>query len=286
MNPSEFHVLLNEPKIPPRVAVENLMLVSLGLRPCSQTTIPAELPNGALIGEAIDVRFKPKLERLRLMQDQKAKIKEIGEIRKGMASAFDELVEGSAEYKSLNNWTKKLGLKVDQVEVRPTLHEFYVYRERETLKLLQMLMQERGKLKVEAVRKPNPTRGQLQFAYPEEFNVAWIRRMGGLLGYPECCVDRYALDREQGINAEARAAAQLKELAALPDPHVYLASYFFPCSPTCPKAKEKGELYHRKLLEALPEAGRAYEGIIADNLDRVKRQPEIISEYLNRLRSV
>ena len=37
------------------------------------------------------------------MQDQKAKIKEIGEIRKGMASAFEEIVEKSSEYKALSS---------------------------------------------------------------------------------------------------------------------------------------------------------------------------------------
>ena len=286
MNSTELRELLHDPLVSPRVAVENLMLVSLGLRPCSQTTLPAELPTGASMGEAIDTRFKPRLEKLRAMQDQKARIREIGEIRKGMATAFDDLVEGSAEYKSLSRWVKKLDLRVNQVEVRPTVHEFYLYKEKETLKELQRLMQERGKLRVEAVKKPDPSRGQLQFAYPEEFNGAWIRRMGRLLGYPDCCVDRYAMDREQGVNAEARAAAQLKELTTDPDPHAYLSSYFFPCSPTCVKAVEKGELYHRKLSEVLPEAGEAYEVIIVENLDRVRRQPEIINEYLSRLRGV
>jgi hypothetical protein len=284
LNPNELRELLHDPLVAPRVAVENLILISLGFRSCSQTTIPAELPSGPSMGEEIDTRFKPRLEKLRSIQDQKAKIKEIGEIRKAMAAAFDDLVEGSAEYKSLSTWAKKLGIRVNQVEVRPTVHEFYLYREKETLKELQRLMQERGKLRVEAVKKPDPSRGHLQFAYPEEFNGAWIRRMGRLLGYPDCCVDRYAMDREQGINAEARAATQLKELTTDPDPHAYLSSYFFPCSPTCVKAVEKGELYHRKLSETLPEAGKAYEGIIVENLDRVRRQPEIIDEYLSRLR--
>jgi hypothetical protein len=286
LNPTELRELLHDSLVAPRVAVENLMQVSLGLRSCSQTTIPAELPSGPSMGEKIDARFKPRLEKLRSTQDQKAKIKEIGEIRKGMATAFDDLVEGSAEYKSLSRWAKKLDLRVNQVDVRPTVHEFYLYKEKETLKELQRLMQERGKLRVDTVKKPDPSRGQLQFAYPEEFNGAWIRRMGRLLGYPDCCVDRYAMDREQGINAEARAATQLKELTTNPNPHAYLSSYFFPCSPTCVKAVEKGELYHHKLSEELPEAGEAYEVIIVENLDRVRRQPEIISEYLNRLRGV
>ncbi len=286
MNPTELHELLNDPLVTPRVAVENLLLVNLGLRLCSQTTIPAELPSSQSMGEAIDARFKPRLERLRAMQDKKAKIREIGEIRKGMASAFDEIVEGSVEYKALSSWSKKLGLRFNQIEVRPTVHEFYLYREKDNLKELQRLMQERGRLRVEAVKKPDPSRGQLQFAYPEEFSGDWIRRMGRLLGYPICCVDRYASDREQGINVEARAAAQLKELTTALNPHVYLASYFFPCNPTCEKAEEKGELYHLKLSEALPEAGEAYANIILENPDRVRRQPEIIGEYLSKLRGV
>ncbi len=286
MNPSDLLELLSEKRVPRRVAVENIMLVALGLRPCSQTTIPAELPSGQAMGERIDQRFKSRMEKLRLIIDQKQKLKEIAQIRKDMASAFDEVVEGSEEYRSFASWTKRLDLKVDQVEVRPTVHEFYLYRERDTLKELQRLMQERGKLRVEAMRKPDPSRGQLQFAYPEEFNGTWIRRMGKLLGYPDCCVDRYASDRGKGVSAESRAAAQLKELSTDPDPHAYFASYFFPCSPTCQKAREKGELYHLMLSEALPKAGKAYEAIITENLDRVRMQPEIIGEYLNRLKGI
>lgn len=284
MNPKDLGELLAEQRVARKVSVENLALVSLGLRMCSQTTIPAELPSGEAMGAAIDARFKPQMERLRAIQDQKTRIKTIGEIRKGMASAFEEVVEGSPDYKALASWAKRLGLKVNQVEVRPTVHEVYLYRERDTLKELQRLTQERGKLRVEAVKRPEPSRGQLQFAYPEEFNGPWVRRMGRLLGYPDCCVDRYASDREQGINVEERAATQLKEFRGEPDPHTYLASYFFPCTPTCEKAKARGELYHSKLSEALPEAGEAYGTIIRENLERVRRQPEIIGEYLSRIR--
>lgn len=286
MNASDFARLLDDPEVARRIAVENLMLVALGLRPLSQTTIPAELPGGATLGGAIDSRFKPRLEKLRLMQDQKAKIKEIGEIRKGMASAFEEIVEKSSEYRALQSWAKKLDLRVNQVEVRPTVHEFYLYREKETLRELQALMQERGRLKVEAVKKPNPARGELQFAYPEEFNAAWIKRMGRLLGYPDCCVAQYAEDREKGVNAEARAAGQLKELSTEPDHHAYLSGYFFPCSPTCENALNKGYHYHEGLKNALPQAGEAYEKTLRENLDRVRRQPEIIGEYLSRIKGV
>lgn len=286
MNPQDFAKLLEDPEVARRVAVENMMLVVLDLRPLSQTTIPAELPGGATLGGAIDSRFKPRLEKLKLTQDPKAKIKEIGEIRKGMASAFEEIVEKSSEYKALSSWAKKLDLKVNQVEVRPTVHEFYLYRKKETLKELQALMQERGRLRVEAVKKPNPAHGEVQFAYPEEFNGAWIRRMGHLLGYPDCCVARYAEDRERGVNAEARAATQLKEQTAEPDPHAYLSGYFFPCSPTCENAVKRGYLYADGLKVAYTQAGEAYEKTLRENLERVRRQPEIIGEYLSRVKGV
>jgi hypothetical protein len=284
LDTKDLATLLDDPEVARRVAVENQMLVSLGMRPLSQTTIPAELPGGATLGGAIDSRFKPRLERLRQMQDQKAKIKEISEIRKGMASAFEEIVERSSEYRALASWAKRLDLKVNQVEVRPTVHEFYLYREKETLRELQALMQERGRLRLDAVKKPNPAYGEVQFAYPEEFNGAWIRRMGRLLGYPDCCVARYAEDRERGVNAEARAAAQLKELTMEPDHHAYLSGYFFPCSPTCENALKKGRHYHEGLNTALPHAGEAYEKTLRENLDRVRRQPEIIGEYLSRIK--
>jgi hypothetical protein len=286
LNATELQELLEEKRIPARIAVENLALVALSLRSCSQTTIPAELPSGSSIGEIIDSRLKPRMDRLRGIQDQRAKLREISEIRKGMSSAFDELVKGSEEYRCLSSWAKRLGLKVDQVEVRPTVHEFYLYRDKETLSELQRLMQERGKLRVASIKKPDPSKGQIQFAYPEEFNGGWIKRMGRLLGYPDCCVDRYASDREQGMNTEVRAAKQLIELQTAPDPHVYLASYFFPCSPTCENARQKGELYHRKLSETLPQAGEVYASIIAENMNRVRRQPEIIGDYLSRLKGV
>ena len=284
MNQQDLPRLLDDPEVARRVAVENMMLVALDARQLSQTTIPAELLGGATLGGAIDSRFKPRLEKLKAMQDQKAKLKEIGEIRKGMSSAFEEIVERSAEYKALAAWSKKLDLRVNQVEVRPTVHEYYLYRGKETLRELQRLIEERGRLRVEAVKKPNPAHGELQFAYPEEYSGAWIKRMGRLLGYPDCCVARYAEDRERGINVESRAAAQLKEDTAEPDPHVYLSSYFFPCSPTCENAANRGHLYHDRLSEALPAAGEAYTSIMKENIERVRKQPDIINEYLSRVR--
>ena len=275
--------LLGDSRLLRRVRLENLMLVALGQRSCSQTTIPAELPSGELMGAAIDSEARPGLERVRSTADPQEKLKAIAALKKTMSEGFDRHVEGSEEYRALESWARELGLKVDQVEVRPTVHEFYLYRSGEVLKWLQRLTEERGRLRKEALKKPDPQRGELQLAYPEEFNPTWIRQMGRLLGYPDCCAARYAEDRAAGINAEQRAAAQLKEARGA-DPYAYFTAYFFPCSPTCTNAVATGNRYHEALSGALPKAGDLYEASIQENLERVRNQPEIIGEYLKKIR--
>jgi len=286
VGPPELNQLLQETRINTHVLIENLALVALDLRLCSQTTVPAELPSGSLIGASIDLMLKPRLTHLGSLKDQGLRMREIHEIRQVMASAFKELVTGSAEYRSLLSWARRLGLRVDEAVIRPTVHEVYLCKESGVQRELRVLMKERDRLRSEVIRKANSMMGQAQFAYPEEFDGAWVRRMGRLLGYPSCCVDRYASDRVSGVNVEQRAAAQIGELESAPDPHVYFNSYFFPCSPSCEKAKERGELIHQKISEALPAAGQVYETVMAENLERVRRQPEIIGEYLSRARGV
>jgi hypothetical protein len=278
-----FDSLLAETRIYSNIQLENLALVYLGLRPCSQTILPAELPAGSMMSERLDSNFKQHMEQLRSTQDPRIKRKLIGEINKNLSKNFEDVVEASEEYRALNASAKKLNLRINQVEARPVVHEFYLYREKEVLRDLQMLMQERGKLRTEELKKPDQHKGSIQLASPEEFNGSWIRRMGSLLGYPDCCSERFALDRTSSINAEIRAATQLKELKSEPDPHVYFTSYFFPCSPTCEKALKKGLSCHDKLVQASPKAGLLYEETLMTNLERVKRQPEIISEQLRRL---
>jgi len=282
---SIFDSLFVETSIYSYVKLENLALVYLGLRPCSQTTLPAELPTGSVMGERIDSNFKQRMEQLRSTQDPKVKLKLMVEIKKDLGKNFEDVVERSEEYKALNTWVKKLDLRINQVEVRPVVHEFYIYKDKDVLRDLQKLMQERGKLRIEVLKKPDPNKGNIQLAFPEEFNGNWIKKMGSLLGYPDCCTERYAFDRTTGVNAEIRAATQLKELKSEPDPHVYFASYFFPCSPTCEKALSRGVLYHDKLAQASSKAGLLFEETLKTNLDRVRHQPEIISEHLRRLRA-
>ncbi len=275
--------LLTDSNIYTYVKIENFALVYLGLRSLSQTTIPVELPSGHTMGEKIDNQFKPQVQKLRLLSNPKDKLKLISKIKKEMEKSFEIIVEGSNEYRALNQWVKELELKVNQVQVRPVVHEYYIYKTNDVLKQLQTLMRERGKLRIKALMKPDPSRGNIQLAFPEEFDGKWVRTMGNLLGYPKCCVDRYATDRELGTNAELRASNQSKEVKSA-DPHAYFDSYFFPCSPTCEKAIEKGKNYHDKLNEIAPEIARSYAQILTENMNRVSQQPEIIKRHFERVR--
>jgi hypothetical protein len=281
----DYTGLLEDLRIGAGVKVENMVVVQIGLRRSSQTTIPAELPRGAEMGAAIDDSMRPRFETLKGIQDPRKRVDAIVKLRKELSKSFEIVVESSPEYKALMGWADRLGLRVDQVEVRPTIHEVYLYRDREVLKELQGLMRERGKLREKFSKDPSQLRGRMQFVYPEEFDGDWIRRMGRLLGYPECCIDRYIQDRLNGVSVERRASEQLKEAGDV-DPHAYFASHFFPCSPACDNALARGRLYHEGLRKVDERLGAAYEAVLGENLETVRRQPEIIAEFLSRTGSL
>ncbi len=236
------------------------------------------------MGATIDTKARHAISKVQLTTEPREKMKAIDDAKRIMASGFEKYVEESEEYLALNSWTKRLELHVNQVMVRPTVHEYYIYRDKETLHQLQKLVHERGQLRATALKKPNMSRGELQIAYPEEFNPQWILQMGHLLGYPECCSTRYAEDRESGVNAEQRAAAQLLEVG-IGDPFVYFTAYFFPCSPSCPNARVRGEQNHAALTATIPDAGEAYLASMRENMERVRRQPELIDDYLRTLKN-
>jgi hypothetical protein len=282
-NNEVFYELLTDKLLLDRVKLENFMLVALGRRLCSQTTIPADLPSVAIMGAAIDADARLAISQVQLTTDLRKKIKVINNAKRIMAAGFEKHVGASEEFLALNNWTKRLDLHVYQVMVRPTVHELYIYRDKETLHQLQKLVSERGQLRATALKTPNPSHGELQLAYPEEFNPQWILQMGRLLGYPECCSTRYAEDRVLGVNAEQRAATQLLD-AGEGDPYAYFTSYFFPCSPLCPNAKANGKQNYTTLKAMIPEIGEAYLASMRENMDRVRRQPELIGDYLRKIR--
>jgi hypothetical protein len=58
--------------------------------------------------------------------------------------------------------------------------------------------------------------------------------------------------------------------------------HFFPCAPDCEEAISRGREYHEHLTELASSLGELYASLVVENLDRVRRQPEIISSYRAR----
>jgi len=276
--------LMDDPRLQARIKIENYLLIRLGLRPCSQTTLPAELPDGEALGAAIDERIYPLMSRVRAIADPKKRRAAIDTVKRKMRAAFKEIVEASGRYRAHFEWADALGLRSLRVEVRPTVKELYLFKDREVEKRLKRLMKERDRLRRQALRRPSPDLGRVQLAYPEEFQSGWLREMGELLGYPRCCAEQYASEREQGVSVEERAAQQIREAEQRGpvDPFAYFVGYFFPCSPDCHAALSLGRECHIHLRGIDPGLGELYASIVAENLDRVRHQPEIIAKYRAR----
>ena len=270
----------------PRVKVENFLSVHLKLRRVSQVTFPAEFPGGAEMGALIDERVKPGLAKVQSINDPRSKMAAIEALKQLMDHAFTELVEGSEAYIAHYDWAKRFGFQTNQVQIRPTVHELYMFYENSAKRELGGLMKDRSKLRRKVRRKPDPSRGGIQFAYPEEFDARWLRRMGRLLGYPGCCVDRYAKDRVEGVNVEVRASEQLMEAEKQGevDPYAYFTGFFFPCLPACEAALEAGHRWSVGLGELDPRLGDLYGELVKVNHDQVLLQPEIISRYLGQFK--
>ena len=275
---------MEDPRLNPRVKIENYLLVHLELRPCSQTTLPAELPDAEAFGTAIDERVYPKLSGIRAEASPRKRRAAIDALKRDMRAAFEEIVEASDQYRAHLNWAEALGLNSRRFMVRPTVQELYLFRDRGVEKMLKRLMKRRERLRQLVLRHPPPDLRRVQLAYPEEFQGDWLREIGDLLGYPSCCVERYASDREKGVSVEERASRQIQdaEKRGVVDPLTYFVGYFFPCHPDCEAAISKGREYLERLRGINPELGALYKSVVAENMDRVRRQPEIIAEYRSR----
>ncbi len=207
-------------------------------------------------------------------------------LKKVLEQKFDEVVETSESYKAYYHWADEMGLRKNQIKVRPSVHEIYYFKEKSTGDQLRKLMRERDKIRKNVQRRPGPNIGNIMFAYPEEFDKKWLLKNGALLGYPDCCVKQYADNRVNGVNDEARASSQL--IAALQggevDSHVYFTGFFFPCSPHCEKALETGIRWEEAFEKLSPKLSKLYESVLLMNAELVLRQPEFISKYLGQFK--
>lgn len=271
--------LLSDPRIDNRIKLENYLTVELGLRPCSQATIPFDLVDSQRFGETIDKRIYPHVVSLEKIVNPRERLRAIEAVKRKMREAFRELVEASQEYSALIEAIEGLRLRRIVFEVRPTVQELFIFKDKRIEKKLKELLKDRGRIRAVIRREKPKILDKARFAYPEEFDRDWLMRMGELLGYPSCCIKQYAEERMRSISVEDRAARQIKEKGSDLNFLAYFVGYFFPCSPDCREAISKGEAIYRELLKLDPEVGEAYRRIVEENAERVRRQPEIISKY-------
>jgi len=286
MEPNLLNEFLDDPLVLSKSKLEAFLAPYLGLRPASHVTIPAELPNGVEMGQRIDEEVKPHLTKLQSVTDMQARALGVQVLKKMLEQQFEAIVEDSDSYRAYYRWSDKLGLRSNQIKIRPTVHELYLFRERKTGGQIRKLMSERFKIRRKTQRKPDPNVGYTRFAYPEEFDRKWLLANGKVLGYPKCCVRQYAEDRDNGVNAESRASIHLVDAlkAGQVDTHVYFTGYFFPCSPHCENALAKGHQWNDAFRELDLRVSELYERVLLGNAELVLRQPELISKYLSQFK--
>lgn len=286
MEPNLLNEFLDDPLVVPKSKLEAFLAPYLGLRPASQVTIPAELPYGSQLGQRIDAAMKPHLSKLQAITDMRARATAVQAIKKMLEESFEAIVEGSDAYKAYYRWAEELDLRNNQIKVRPTVHELYLFKEKGTGGRIRKLMKDRDKIRRKEQRRPGPDVDPIRFAYPEEYDEKWLLRNGEVLGYPKCCVKSYARDRINGVNVEARAAQQLIDILQETevDTHVYFTGFFFPCNPQCENALSRGHTWVDAFSALDSRLSGLYESVLLMNTELVLRQPELISKYLSQFK--
>jgi len=278
--------LLNNPLMLDYVKIEDFLTVALDIRPCSFLTIPAELPNASEFGERIDALCMEDFQALKAAPVDK-KVILIGKMKEKLQETFKKVVYNSAAFKTHLDWIRKLGLQTYVFEVRPTIHELYLFKvsslKDELRKVMNYRRIERERIAASRALSETPSR----LAYAEELSLDYVTSIGKLLGYPKCCIDRYAHERvHEGISVEMRASKQIEELKRSkepPDVYAYFARNFFPCSPNCQNASQIG----RKTVETLnsinPRFGDLHFECMRKNLEAVEKYPELTRQFRNKM---
>lgn len=274
-------------KLSPRVALECFLLVKLGVRPAAIVTVPAELPDGEILGAQVDYEFKSRVAGQ--ARDVKTRFNDTIERRKLQPLAFKTLVLRSSftnnvarseVYTTHRKAARALGLEVQESEVRPTIHEWYVSLPDRRLDVSDLLHL-RHEIQREYRGRFKPGDSVAYYIYPEERRPEHLRSLGRLLGYPDCCVEEYLAGRlataeDAAPIPEERAARQITEEVG---PRAFWVKDFFPCRPDCPAAVAKGQEARGALVQVDPAFGEIYDGFCRENLARVKSGPQSIRRH-------
>ncbi len=279
---------INDNKILNRVKVEDYLSVYLELRPCSFFTIPAELPNANEIGRKIDEECRQDLILIMGTRDLGLRGEMIIKLRNKIRKLMKKYVFKSEIFKAHERWAKILDLKMKIEEVRPSIYEVFLYRDSSIGKRLKKLFKIRHDIRKAILRLKPLTLPPSLLVYPEELSKIYVTELGELLGYPKCCIERYAEDRNSNIYVEERASKQIRELklsGGSPNIYAYFVNGFIPCSPTCSNAIAKGKEIYEALNKLNPKAGEFYLKCLKSNMNIVENYPQLISKYRREINS-
>ncbi len=279
--------MLDESLLLDHVKTEDYLMVALEIRPCSFLTIPAEFQNGDELGRKIDELCVEDLQAVLSSTADKKRVL-IRRLKKKIRESFKMVVFASAAYKAHTEWSRKLFLQTYDVEVRPSIHELYLFKNSKVKKELRRLMNVRNVARERVMLSVDVSKRKSSLAFPEELSSEYLVSVGKLLGYPSCCVERYIHDRlHENANVEMRASRQVKELkkeGEEPDVYAYFARNFFPCEPRCRSASEIGRKTFDLLSGVNPKLGDLYFECVRGNVEMVEKYPELIRQYGEKLK--
>jgi hypothetical protein len=272
--------LLSKKILWPQMLLEDYLTVAIGLRRCSLVTIPAEWPDAETISRRIDEACIGDLRQLAQERDVKKKMKMIRSVKEKMRKTSLEEIRSSPSYNSHISWINRLGLEAFEVEIRPTVRELFMYKEKDMKGRIENLMRKRQRFREEFLKHADQSTPRSIAAYPEERYPEYLTEIGGLLAYPACCVKAYIEGRrKENLSAEQRAAAQISDVRALglePDVYVYFSKDFIPCSPTCVNASVVGGKSHQALA--------TLDGRLSDfHLQCLKKNVDAVGSYVQRI---
>ncbi len=278
--------LLDETLLANYVKIEDYLMVALGVRSCSFVTIPAEFPNAGQFGREIDLLCSDELHRLVEAPVEKKPLL-IPKLRSRIQEAFKKVVLSSDTYKAHIAWSRKLLLQTVDVEVRPSIHELYLFTNSAVKKQLKRLFALRAVARKKLMFSKGFTESRTNLAYAEELSEDYVNLLGELLGYPSCCVEKYVNDRlGGGLSVETRASVQLKQVdegMRQLSVYAYFARNFFPCQPTCRNAIEIGKSIFQLLAGINPRLGAVYLQCLRENAKIVEEYPEFAQQYKQKM---
>lgn len=300
MDQQMYRQFMDEHVIPLKAKLDDFLPVILGLRKAAQLVMPAELPDAGILGATIDDRYRQKMAGKRLpgesltdylksrtaLMKRKNRIQDVRFRLQLLRDIYSDVVENSKSYQVYVDWIDKWGLNRKELEARPTIREIYIFKDEDIAVELEELQDLRKDIRYNFARNPDPSVSASVRIFPEEHNATFLRKAGSILGFPDCCIERYVFDRESGVlSPEMRASNQITHSDNPDDVDVfaYFTKDFFPCQPDCSEAAAKGRAIHKALQAIDPGLAKAYEEHVAANMRLVKQYPDIIQNRLARL---